>query len=697
MGRTHLYNDMNRNLTYKTDSRQPLPKSSWEGAGRWAGLFLCLLLLLPSCGIKKRIKKADKRFEVGEYYTAGDLYRSCYGKVSPKKDKELKARVAFRQGESYRLTNRNRAAFAYQNAIRYGYPDSIVFFHYAQVLQKDGKYADAATNYEIYLQHDPDNAAARNGLEATRRIAEWKSNPSRYKVTKPKELNIRRSSNYAPAFIGSSADMLLFTSTRSTDKKKKTKNNPITGMPNSNLYSMRKNATGKWEDPEPLPAEVNDPTAENGVCAFSPDGKVMYFTRAKKSEFGDAGAQIMVSNRAGGAWSEPTPLKVFEDSTLTVAHPTLSPDGQTIYFVSDAPNGLGGKDIWKATLEGGECKYIENMGPDINTEGNEMFPMMRHDGVLYFASDGHPGMGGLDLFKASPLALRHENDTLRWSVENLGVPFNSQWDDFGITFAGTSENGFFSSNRNERQGHDMIWSFELPELAYVISGKVLDEQNNILPDATVRMVGDDGTNARIPSRKDGTYRLKLNKDANYVMLASARGYLNQSYRFSTTDLTDSKAFTNDFHLTPVFKPVQIENIFYEFGKWDLTPQSETGLQALLKLLNDNPNITIELSAHTDYVGNDAFNKELSDKRARSVLEYLVAHGIDKERLTSVGYGEEQPVTVDALTARKYPFLQEGNVLTEEFILGLTPEQQETANQINRRTEFRVLKTTYKLF
>ena len=630
---------------------KPLLRRGRGGLGGACLLFLCLLLLLPSCGVKKRVKKADKRFEVGEYYTAGDMYRSVYGKISPKKDRELKARVAFRQGESYRLTNRSRAAFAYNNAIRYGYPDSIVYFNLAQTLRKDGEYADAAANYEIYLQHDPGNAAALAGLESTRRVGEWKADASRYQVAKPKEFNVRRSSTYAPAYVGQSTDMLIFTSSRSTDKKKKTKNNPITGMPNSNLYSVRKNATGQWEEPEPLPAEVNDPTAENGVCSFSPDGKAMYFTRAKKSEFGDAGAQIMVSNRAGGAWSEPTQLKVFEDSTITVAHPTLSPDGQTLYFVSDAPNGRGGKDIWRATLEGGECKYIENMGPDINTEGNEMFPMMRHDGVLYFASDGHPGLGGLDLFKASPLAPQSENDTVRWSVENLGVPFNSQWDDFGITFEGKTENGFFSSNRNERQGHDMLWSFTLPELAYVISGKVMDDQSNILPDAVVRMVGDDGTNARIYAKKDGTYRLKLNKGARYVMLASARGYLNQSHSFTTADLTDSKAFVNDFHLTPLFRPVQIENIFYEFGKWNLTPESETGLQALLKLLNDNPNITIELSAHTDYVGNDAFNKDLSDKRARSVLDYLVAHGIDPARLTSVGYGEEQPVTVDAFQAK----------------------------------------------
>ncbi len=678
--------------TYYTN----LKASPWGRVGGVLCFLFIFCVLLSGCGVKKRIKKADKRFEVGEYYAAGDLYKSSYGKVSAKKDRPLKAHVAFRQGESYRMTNHNRTAYAYQNAIRNHYSDSIVYFYYAQALHKDGKYADAAKSYEIYLQYDPDNEAAKNGLLASGMAAEWKKDPTRYKVVKSKEMNVRRYSSYAPAYVGNSSDILIFTSARSSDKKKKTKNNAITGMPNSNMYSIRKNAVGKWEDPEILAEEVNDPGAEDGVCAFSPDGKTMYFTRARKAD-SDAGAQILISSRSGGAWSEPRPLKVFEDSTITVAHPAISPDGERIYFVSDAPGGYGGKDIWTAVLENGECRYIENMGPDINTPADEMFPMMRYDGVLFFSSDGHPGLGGLDIFKATPLASDNKNERTRWSVENMGVPINSQWDDFGITFAEKTESGFFSSNRNERQGYDMIWSFELPELAYVVEGRVMDDRDGVLPDAIVRMVGDDGTNARVQVKKDGTYRLKLNKDAKYTMMASARGYLNQNNVFTTRELPDSKSFKFDFHLTPVFKPVQLENIFYEFGKWDLTPQSEPGLQALLKLLNDNPNITIELSAHTDYVGNDAANKVLSERRAESVLNYLVARGIARDRLTSVGYGKEKPFVVDIFTAKKYPFLKENDELTESFILNLTPEQQEIANQINRRTEFRVLKTTYNLY
>lgn len=662
----------------------------------FSGIILLLIVaaFAQSCGINKRIKKADKHFDLGEYYVAGDLYKKSYGKVKTS-NKPLRAHVAFRQGESYRKTNHARTATAYQNAIRNNYQDSIVYFYLAQTLQKEGKYGDAAKNYTIYLEHDSSNVAAKNGLYASQKVDELKKNPTRHIVKKSKDFNVRRASTFSPAFVGNNADMLIFTSSRSNDKKAKLKKSSITGMANNKLYSVRKNASAKWEDPEVIEGELNQESSDNGVCTFSTDGRTMFFTRGRKGDT-DRGAEILISNRAGGAWSEPQPLKVFEDSTLTVAHPTVSPDGTTIYFVSDAPDGYGGKDIWKAKLEGGECKYIENLGPDINTPGDEMFPIMRFDGTLFFSSNGHVGLGGLDIYKAIPLEMENKNDKVRWEVENMGVPINSSADDFSMTFSDLL-NGFFSSNRDERMGHDMIWSFELPELEYIVEGKVMDDRQEIVADAMVRLVGNDGTNSRIQVKKDGTYRLKLNKDGEYVMMASARGYLNQNNKLSTHELTDSKSFKIDFQLPPIFKPVQVDNIFYEFAKWNLTPESETGLQALLKLLNDNPNITIEIAAHTDYVGDDASNKVLSEKRAQSVVDYLIRAGVARDRLTAVGYGEEKPFVIDAYAAKQYTFLKEGDVLTEEFIKGLKPEEQEQANQINRRTEFKVLKTTYNLF
>jgi peptidoglycan-associated lipoprotein len=655
--------------------------------------FVILILaavLIQGCSLKARIKKADKAFSQGEYYAAGEQYKRIYGQV-PSTEKPLRGRIAFRQAECYRLLNSPRAEQSYINALRYNYPDSLIYLRYAQVLQRNGKYADASKNYAIYHQKDSANLLAINGINACKDVADWKKIPSRYAVRKADIFNVRLTDNFCPSFLGSDADVVIFTSSRQFNKKTMMKNNSITGLPNNNLFMSRKDATGKWEKPFIMGAELNSVNSDEGVSSFSFDGKVMYFTRARQVVDSETGTEILYSNRAGGTWSEPKKIKIFADSTVSVAHPTMSPDGQTIYFVSDAKNGIGGKDIWKATLANGECKFIENAGPEINTPGDEMFPTMRADGSLYFSSNGHPGYGGLDVFKATP---KKEGG---WDVVNMGEPINSTSDDFGMTFDGKSEKGYFSTNRGDMKGYDAIWSFELPELAYTLEGKVTDEKGTPLPDATVRLVSNNGVNARVMTKKDGTYRMKLDKDMDCVMMASSRGYLNQQNKVTTQGLTTSKTFTVNFKLSSISKPIQIENIFYEFGKWDLTPASTAGLQVLVKLLKDNPNVTIELSANTDLVGNNEANKVLSEKRAKSVLDYLIKAGIAADRLTSVGNGEEKPVVVDASLAKKYPFLKENELLDEAFILKLTPEQQETANQINRRTEFRVLKTTYKLY
>jgi len=652
-------------------------------------LIFIAAIILQGCGIKALIKKADTRYEIGEYYVAGNLYKRAYSMLTSKQ-KSQRGRIAFRQAECYRLTNQGRAEQAYMNAIRYNYSDSIVYLHFALVLQRNGKYADAAKNFAIYLTKDSTNVEAKNGLKSCNYVADWKNVPGRYTVKRSTEFNARRSTSFSPAFLGTNTDEIVFTSNRPFNKKTIQKNSAITGLPNNDLFMSRKNAAGKWEVPEFLEGEINTVNDE-GVCSFSTDGKTMYYTRSPYVPDGVRGTDILMANRAGGTWSKPQKIKIFKDSTISVAHPAISPDGTTLYFVSDSKGGLGGKDIWKATLVNGECKFIENLGPDINTSGDEMFPSVRADGTLYFASNGHAGFGGLDIFKATP-----KKDG-GWVVENMGIPINSSGDDFGITFAGKSESGFFSSNRNETKGNDAVWSFELPELAYSIEGKVVDEKGNPLPDAVIRMVSTSGLNARVQAKKDGTYRIKLDKNMDCIMLASSRGYLNQKNTVSSQGLTDSKTFTVNFQLSAISRPVELENIFYEFGKWELTPASEKGLQVLVKILTDNPNITIEISANTDFVGNNEANKILSQKRAKSVLNYLISRGIAADRLSSVGNGKDKPVVVDSKMAKKYKFLKENDVLDENYVTKLTPDQQVIANQINRRSEFRVVKTTYKLF
>ena len=655
-------------------------------------LILLAVLTLQSCGIKARLAKADKRYALGEYAVAGDLYKSVYSRI-PSKNKPLRAEIAFKQGECYRLINHYRAEQVYQNAVRNKSTNDTVYLRLAQMQQRNGKYADAAKSYTSYLEKHPEDELALNGLQATALAAEMKASPTRYLVKKSKEFNISRSSTFSPLFSGSEGDVLIFTSNRKFGKKNVVrKNNGVSGQPNNHLFMTRKNNKGKWEAIEPLEGDVTSLNDE-GIASITSDGRSMYFTRSLLADDKGGGTLIVLSNRAGGTWSAPQKVTIFKDSTISVAHPAITPDGTTMYFVSDSKEGLGGKDIWRATYEGGEWKYIENLGKDINTSDDEMFPTVREDGTLYYSSKGKPGMGGLDIFKATPLK---EGG---WEVKNMGVPVNSPADDFGMAFAGKTESGYFSSNRNESRGYDALWSFELPALEYVLQGKITDRVGETVADAKIRIIGNNGENARIQAKGDGTYSFKMTKGVDYVMLASARGFLNQKNEISTRNASDrqSESFKVDFQLTPLFKPVQMDNIFYEFAKWNLTPQSETGLQQLVKLLNDNPNITIEMSAHTDYIGNNESNRILSERRAQSVVDYLIKAGIAKNRLTAVGYGEEQPFTVDINTAKKYNFLKENTVLTEAFILTLTPVQQEIANQINRRTEFRVLKTNYNLY
>ena len=667
-------------------------------------LFLILMIGMSSCGVNARIRKADRKYAIGEYYEASEMYRQVYRRI-PSKDRALRASVAFKQAESQRILNNSRAAAAYKNAIKYHYPDSIMYLHYAQVLQYQGKYKEAIKQYDIYLEAHPQDYVAIAGKYGCTQAETWKKQASRYKIALAKEFNEKRTSNFAPAFLTEDGDALVFTSNRqerSTDKKKKIRTSPVTGVATFNLYSTRKNAAGEWEDImlcEGLYQELESQedgeqnktgTAELGVCCFSPDGKTMYFTYSCPVNGQDLGAKIYTSTRASGEWGEGQELRLFADSSITVGHPALNAHGDTLYFVSDAPGGYGGKDIYMAILDGSNWGEIQNLGPQINTADDELFPHYRADGRLYFSSKGHPGVGGLDIF----YAVRRDSV---WDLFNMGAPFNSSNDDFGITFAGTSENGFFSSNRGQKRGYDQIYSFTLPAMEFIVEGTILDTNGEAIADATIRLVGDDGTNVKAQVRRDGTYRLKLNKDTRYAMLATARGYLNAQQQMSTQGLNDSHTYKYNFTLPLISKPVKMTNIFYEFGKWTLTSNSEQGLNELVKLLNDNPNITIELAAHTDMVGNNDANKQLSLRRAQSVVDYLIQHGIKADRLTPVGYGEEKPVVVDEELHKQYTFLPKDQLLDEAFISTLTADKQEICHSLNRRTEFRVLKTTYNLY
>lgn len=641
---------------------------------------------LFSCKSAK-LSDAEEKQRIGEYFEAAAIYRKVYTKTPPKK-RDLRGYIAFRMAECNRLINSTaKATSAYMNAIRYDYPDSIVYLRLAQMQHKSGRYAEATKNYDIYMENDPSSFLAINGIQGCELAPGWKENPTRYEVKRMDKFNSRRG-EFGPMLTGENYDQLYFASSRSKDKDEKV--SAITGQNNNNLYLVKQNEKGEWLAPEELEDEVNTEYDE-GTPSFSPDGNTMYYSYCAQDPEGPRTAEIYISSRSSAKWGKGTRAMIVKDSVTALGHPSISPDGKYLYFVSDAVGGFGGKDLFRARVAGSDFGPMENLGEDINTPGDEMFPYVRDSVTLYFASNGHPGMGGLDLFKAT------QDSTGRWHVENMGAPINSMADDFGITFAGKAERGFFSSNRNDARGYDHLYSFELPTITILIEGIVSDVDEYPIEDATIRIVGRDGLNVKVPVKKDGTYQVELERDIRYVMMASARGYLNQNFELKTGPEEKNETYIVDFFLSPISKPVVIENIFYDFDKATLRPESKEALDEMIKVLNDNPNVTIELGAHTDRKGTDQYNERLAQRRAQSVVDYLIAGGIAADRLEAKGYGESVPKTINKKMAREFDFLKEGDVLTEEFILNLTPEQQEIADQINRRTEFKVLRTNYNLF
>lgn len=649
------------------------------------------LFVLFSCKSAK-LSDAEEKQRIGEYYEAAAIYRKVYTKTSPQK-RDLRGYIAYRMAECNRLINNTpRATSAYMNALRYDYPDSIVNLRLGQMYQKSGRYADAIRYYNDFLQLDPENTLAINGIKGSEMAPGWKQNPSRYIVRQMEKFNSRRG-EFSPMLFGENYDQLYFTSSRTpkgSTKDKEETISAITGVRNNDFFLIKKDEQGNWLAPIELEDEVNTEFDE-GTPSFSNDGNTMYYTYCAQDPEGPRTSEIYVSSRSSAKWGKGTRASIVKDSVTALGHPAISPDGKYLYYVSDAIGGFGGKDIFRSRVIGNDFGPMENLGPEINTPGDEMFPYVRDSVTLYFASNGHPGMGGLDLFKAT------QDSTGKWHVENLKAPINSMADDFGITFEGKKEKGFFSSNRNDARGYDHLYSFELPTITIFIEGIVSDVDENPIEDATVRIVGKDGLNEKVLAKKDGTYRVELERDIRYVMMASARGYLNQNFELKTGPEEKNETYIVDFYLSPISKPVVIENIFYDFDKATLRPESQKALDEMIKMLNDNPNVTIELGAHTDRKGSEQYNERLAQRRAQSVVDYLIAGGIAQDRLEAKGYGKSVPKVINKKMAKSFDFLNEGDVLTEEFILNLTPEQQEAADQINRRTEFKVLRTNYNLF
>lgn len=647
---------------------------------------MVLTIVATSCGADAYIKRGEKNLALGEYFDAANNFKQAYTRT-PSKDKAARGRLSTKLAFCYDKMNASQKAMgAYQNVLRYGMADANTHLLLGRQLLKTGAYKAAEAQFKSALDSLPGNKLASEGLLSAQQAAQTKSEGSHYIVKRMDAFNSHKA-DYSPMFFGDDHNKLYFSSTRNEAKGDALSG--ITGAKPADIFVSERDDKGKWSKPEPVQGGLNTEYDE-GACTFSPDQRTMYFTQCTTDPNYPRYAQVMTSARSDAAWAKATKLDISKDTLSSFAHPAVSPDGQWLYFVSDMPGGQGGQDLWRIRLTTNGLGEMENLGEAINTAGNECFPTFRPNGDLYFSSDGHIGLGGLDVYVA------RQNMAQQWTIEHPGFPLNSNGDDFGLTFEGPYNRGFFSSNRGDARGWDHIYAFEYPEIVQSIKGWVYEQEGYELPAAQVFMVGNDGTNLKLNVLADGSFKQVVKPGVEYVMLATCKGYLNHKEELVVKPSETSHEYVLQFPLASITAPVLIDNIFYDLDKYTLRPESKQALDELVKLLNENPNVTIELSAHCDYRGTPEYNKTLAQHRANAVVHYLIEAGIAPQRLTPMGYGKEKPKTIRKKLTERYKWLKEGDVLTEDFITKLDKDKQEICNQLNRRTEFVVQRTTYGL-
>lgn len=630
---------------------------------------------------EKRIKRADKAFEIGEYYRSIQLYNKALRKI---KNKKIKNEVYFKMGEaSYMIFDYKKAKSNYRHCIKDRELEYSSLLRMGEISIQEGNFEEAVTTYNDLLEKYPKDSIALQGLNAAKLAVEWSNNKVKYTVEPAKHLN-SKDNDFCP-FVDEKDgyDHIYFSSTRKEAQGKKSR---ITGEKLSDIFVTKFDKKNQWSKPTPLDS-IN--TIFDEGAAFISAKKTLYFTRCVFEKSKIMGGQIYEASKVDGEWMNAVKLEIVGDS-ISIGHPTTSPDGSILYFTAYIEGGYGGSDIWYSEKEANGWSKPKNMGTEINSKGDELFPFMREDGVLYYSSTKPPTMGGLDIFKA------YKDDNDKWISENMQTPFNSNGDDYGIYYYAKEEKGYFTSNRKGSKKED-IYYFEAIPIVFNLIGTVKDKDNNRMIDsAFVTLYGSDGSSFRdtiILKNKKEKFNFKLKNNTDYVFVVTKKGYFNGKSRFSTINLEYSELFTYDILLESYNKTFEIPNIEFEFGSWNLTEPSKNTLDSIISILTENPTIIIELSAHTDMVGTHEDNMVLSQKRANSVMEYLKTKGVQDGRLDAVGYGKTKPKIITKIND-KYPFLPIGTTLSEEFVKSLPTEQQMVANQQNRRIEMKVISNEY---
>ncbi|MDC1063645.1 OmpA family protein [Flavobacteriales bacterium] len=648
-------------------------------------LFCFLLFVSTSANAQKKSRKmikADQAFSVEQYNKAAELYKKAYQSA---KSRAIKSEIIFKQAECYRLAgNKKRAESYYKRAIKAKYPDVLVYLRYADILRMNEKYEESKEQYQKYIQLNPTDVSGEMGLKSCDYALSWLSNPTRYQVELMPLIN-SRFSDFSPSFGNGEYSEVFFTSSRSGGFSNKIDDR--TGETFTDIYSSKLNKKGKWSVPTMLAEPINS-VGNEGSVVLNKRGTTMYFTKCDVQKKKSLGCNIYVSNRKGKVWSPPTILQIKVDSNTTLGHPTISEDEMTLIFSSDLSGGYGGKDLWIVKKQKrGKWSDPVNLGPAVNTSNDEMFPFLHSDGTLYFASTGHIGMGGFDIFKS----YLDENDMYS-SITNLKFPVNTSGNDFGIIIEKSGERGYLTSDRSGGKGGDDIYQFELPPLVLSMKGVVTDSKTgSILTGANVILSSTEGTVKETQTDNTGSYMFKLDPLRSYEILVSVEGYLNKKLTETTVGIDANKVFIVDAILDPVKKEIILPKIEYDFAKWNLRDKSISDLNMLAEALKDNPNVVIELKSHTDFIGNNNSNQRLSQKRADACVEYLVSIGINSGQLVAVGAGENEPFVIEVKDGR----FKEGDVLTESYIRKIKfKKNKNKAHQYNRRTSFKVLSEDY---
>ncbi|MHC1707034.1 MAG: OmpA family protein [Bacteroidales bacterium] len=674
-------------------------------------LLMGIFFSNPTFAQQKRnyTQEADQAFEDKMFNLAIEKYQKAYSKV--KRNKVEKNRILFQIAECYRITNNwKKAESQYKrlDKIQYWKVNPLSTLYYADALKINENYEEAIIQYNKYKDIAPNDPRGEIGVESCTIAKNWKDNPTRYAINPDdaahRELNAWKNMNsgqddFVPVIGDDKGKSIVFTSSRENSTGDRI--DDWTGQNFSDLYITYSSAKGDWSTPVLLDDQgIVNTDGNEGEAVFASKYNVMYFTRCGNEKKKISGCEIYRVEKKGKIWGEPEVVKLGMDSTKTYGHPAITSDELTLYFASDMEGGQGGRDIWVATRAKKNKPFDspKNLGSAINTPGDEVFPYLRGDTALYFASNYHPGMGGLDIFRS---VKRGE----KWlKPENLKSPLNSHADDFGITFFPNTaeEKGYLTSNRRQKgvKGGDDIFSFIKIPLIFTLQGLVKDDRTlQPIGGAGIKLVGSDGSNVEIKTDNKGFYsfdKTQILPSTSYELTVTKEGYFSDKGRETTVGLEQSKDFVLDFVLVPIpVKPIVLPEILYDLAKWDLKPQYQDSLQGLITILEANPNLTIELAAHTDTRASDQYNDTLSQKRAQSVVDYLVTRGIDPDRLTARGYGEKVPRVINKEIVREGYTFTEGAVLVDDYINNLPSKAaQEAAHQLNRRTEFSVVSMNF---